>query len=136
MPSGVPEELGDWISEGGRTAGDTAVISPATEDNTYVVYYAGNNDPEWVLSIRNTLLSQKLSEYMETTVGEINVEDPKENLRYLKVRAEAEAAAESEAQNDGSEEGESGASSAESSEDGSEESGEGSEAGTESSGES
>lgn len=136
MPSGVPEELGDWISEGGRTAGDTAVISPATEDNTYVVYYAGNNDPEWVLSIRNTLLSQKLSEYMETTVGEINVEDPKENLRYLKVRAEAEAAAESEAQNDGSEEGESGASSAESSEDGSEESGEGSEAGMESSGES
>nr|WP_297863769.1 hypothetical protein [uncultured Acetatifactor sp.] len=136
MPSGVPAELGDWISESGRKEGDTAVISPAVEENTYVVYYAGNNDPEWILNVRNTLLSQKLSEYMENTVGEINVEDPKENLRYLKVRAEAEAAAESEAQNGGSEEGGSDAASSESGEDGSEESGEASETGTESSGES
>ncbi|MCI9141483.1 MAG: hypothetical protein HFH87_02535 [Lachnospiraceae bacterium] len=103
-PSGLPEELGDWVSESGRAEGDTAVISPASEENTYVVYYAGSNDPEWILSIRNTLLSQSMTEYMDTTVGEIDVDDPKENLRYLKVRAEEEAAAASEAQNGGSEE--------------------------------
>lgn len=103
-PSGLPEELGDWVGESGRTEGDTAVISPASEENTYVVYYAGPNDPEWVLSIRNTLLSQSMTEYMDTAVGEIDVDDPKENLRYLKVRAQEEAAAASEAQNGGSEE--------------------------------
>lgn len=103
-PSGLPEELGDWVGESGRTEGDTAVISPASEENTYVVYYAGPNDPEWVLSIRNTLLSQSMTEYMDTVVGEIDVDDPKENLRYLKVRAQEEAAAASEAQNGGSEE--------------------------------
>lgn len=104
-PSGLPEELGDWVSESGRTEGDTAVISPESEENTYVVYYGGPNDPEWILNIRNTLLSQKMTEYMETAVGEIDVDDPKENLRYLKVRAEEEAAAASEAQNGSSEEG-------------------------------
>lgn len=101
--SSVPDELWAWMSESTRTAGDTTVISPENEETTYVAYYVGANDAEWILNIRNTLLSQKMSEYMDNTVGEINVEDPKKNLRYLQVRAEEEAAAASEALNDSAE---------------------------------
>ena len=102
--SSVPDELWAWMSESTRTAGDTTVISPENEETTYVAYYVGANDAEWILNLRNTLLSQKMSEYMDNTVGEINVEDPKKNLRYLQVRAEEEAAAAaSEALNDSAE---------------------------------
>lgn len=125
--SGLPTELADWVNESTRTAGDTTVVTPENSENTYVAYYVGTNDAEWVLNIRNTLLSQSMSEYMETTLGEINVEDPKKHLRYLQVRAEEEAAAASEALNESSEEGESTEGSAESSEGDAGESQEGSE---------
>lgn len=104
--SSVPTEVSDWIHEEGRSAGDTAVISPEGEENTYVLYYKGTNEAEWILSIRQTMISQRMSEYVDGLKAEGTVDDPKGNLNYLKVQAEEEAAAQ-ESSEAASEEGES-----------------------------
>lgn len=99
----LPEELTGWIGDGARKPGDTAVISPESEDYTYVLYYVAPNEPEWVISIRQTLLEQALSEYMEGLSESADVQDPKGNLNYLKVQAETSE------QPDGSQDAEEGA---------------------------
>lgn len=56
------------------------------------MYYVGQNDPAWKLSVRSTLLSETMTAYMEEISAGIEVEDSKGNLNYLKVEAEASAA--------------------------------------------
>lgn len=91
--SSMPSDLSSWVHEEGRAAGDTAFISPEGSENAYVLYYKGTNEAEWILSIRQTLISQRMSDYMEELTAEGKVEDPKGNLKYLKVQAEQEAEA-------------------------------------------
>lgn len=89
--TGMDENMAAWLYDTERKAGDTTFI---TNDSgyTYVMYYVGANDPEWKLSIKNTLLSQTMSDYLEEISADIQVEDPKGKLNYLKVLAqEAEA---------------------------------------------
>lgn len=91
--SSVPSEISEWAHDEARQAGDTTVISPEGDDYTYVLYYKGTNDAEWVISIRQTLVSQKMSEYISEITADGKVEDPKGNLRYLEIQAQEEAAA-------------------------------------------
>lgn len=105
LPSSVPDELKQWMTDETRQKGDSVVISPETEEYDYVVYYAGPNDAEWVMNIRNTLINQKMSEYLEGKIQDIQVEDSKERLNYLKVRAQEEAAKASSESSEGAEEG-------------------------------
>lgn len=93
MTTDVPTEIAEWMNDSSRQAGDTAVISPASENYTYVVYYKGLNDPEWMQRIRTTLRNEKVSEYLGTFTENVDVQDPKDHLAYLKIRAEEEAAA-------------------------------------------
>lgn len=96
----MPEELREWVFDSGRQAGDTAVISPEGGQYTYVAYYVAPNEEEWYLSIRSTLLSQRMQEYMNGLLENADVQDPKKNLNYLKVLEDAAA----NAQESGSEE--------------------------------
>lgn len=84
--SSLPVELADWIGDGARKPGDAAVISPESEEYTYVLYYVAPNEPEWVLDIRQTLLGETMSEYLSELVESVDVQDPKGNLNYLKVQ--------------------------------------------------
>lgn len=93
LVSDMPQELADWMGDSARAEGDTTVISPASEQYTYVVYYVGTNDAGWIQSIRTTLRNEKVSEYMEALTENIDVQDPGDNLRYLDIRAAEEAAA-------------------------------------------
>lgn len=92
LSSGLPEALADWLYEDGRAAGDTAAITGGEDEDSYVVYYIGTNDPQWSLSIESTLLNETMSAYMEEISQGYEVEDPKGNLNYLKVEAAAESA--------------------------------------------
>ena len=47
------------------------------------MYYVGQNDPEWKLSIKNTLTSTAMTEYVNGLVEDVEVEDPKKHLAYL-----------------------------------------------------
>lgn len=90
--TGMTAELSDWIFDSSRQAGDTVAIT--VSDTTYVLYYVGQDQPEWKISIKNTLVSQAMSQYLEDITADITVEDPKGKLNYLKVQAEESAAAE------------------------------------------
>lgn len=92
IPSALSEELFDWLADGSRVHGDTAVITPEGSTVTYVFYFISEGDPEWKLSIRNILLSETMDEYINGLKEGLEVEDPHNNLNYLKIQAqEAEA---------------------------------------------
>lgn len=101
-PSGMDELMADWIFEEGRAGGDTTAIT-GEDGSHYVMYYVGQNDPQWKLSITNTLLTDILNEYLEQITEGYEVSDPKGNLNYLKVQA-SEATQESISATEGTEE--------------------------------
>lgn len=90
--TGMTEELSNWIFDNSRQAGDTVAIT--VSDTTYVLYYIGQNQPEWKINIKNTLVSDTMSQHMQDITADVTVEDPKGKLNYLKVQAEESAAAE------------------------------------------
>ena len=80
QPANMPEELTNWLTDSARKIGDTTVISPADEGYTYVFYYAGENDPWWMVSAKNVLLSEAMNAYIEEITADVSVEDLKGNL--------------------------------------------------------
>lgn len=90
--TGMTEELSNWIFDNSRQAGDTVAIT--VSDTTYVLYYIGQDQPEWKINIKNTLVSDTMSQHMQDITADVTVEDPKGKLNYLKVQAEESAAAE------------------------------------------
>ena len=112
VSSEMPDDLREWVTDSERKTGDTAVISPEGSEYTYVAYYVAPNEEEWYLSIRSTLLSQKLSEYMDGLTENADVKDPKNNLNYIKVLEEEAAAAAQQGSDEASGEGAEGSSEA------------------------
>jgi len=92
--TGMTEELSNWIFDSSRQAGDTVAIT--VSDTTYVLYYIGQDQPEWKINIKNTLVSDTMSQHMQDITADVTVEDPKGKLNYLKVQAEESASAETE----------------------------------------
>lgn len=92
--TGMTEELSNWIFDSSRQAGDTVAIT--VSDSTYVLYYIGQDQPEWKINIKNTLVSDTMSQHVQDITADVTVEDPKGKLNYLKVQAEESAAAETE----------------------------------------
>ena len=93
--TGMTEELSNWIFDTSRQAGDTVAIT--VSDTTYVPYYIGQDQPEWKINIKNTLVSDTMSQHMQDITADVTVEDPKGKLNYLKVQAEESAADETAA---------------------------------------
>ncbi len=93
VKSGMPEEIGTWLFDTARVTGDVVSVNSADGLSTYVMYYVGQNEPEWKLKIETTLSTNALNEYISKGEEGITVEDPKGNLNYLKIQ---EAVAESE----------------------------------------
>ena len=110
LPSDMPDELAEWVKDSARAEGDTIVVSPESEEYTYVVYYVGTNDAGWIQSIRTTLQNEKLSEYMAAFTENVDVQDPKGNLRYIEIRAQEAASSAAAEEESGSSETESGGS--------------------------
>ena len=92
--TGMTEELSNWIFDSSRQAGDAVAIT--VSDTTYVLYYIGQDQPEWKINIKNTLVSDTMSQHVQDITADVTVEDPKGKLNYLKVQAEESAAAETE----------------------------------------
>lgn len=98
IPSGMTEELGNWLGDSARVKGDTAAITGSDGATSYVIYYVGQNVPKWKLSIRSTLLQQTMNEYVKEIRAGYEVEDPRGNLNYLKVQESLAAASEDESE--------------------------------------
>ena len=94
------EELTDnmhaWLFAEGRKVGDCEVV---TEENgvSYVIYYAGENHPDWYCTIESNLRSTAVNDYVTALKETCQVSDPDKNLNYLVLEAEKKAAEESSA---------------------------------------
>lgn len=92
LNSDMETSLAEWLFDSNRANADTAAIT--TEDGThYVLYYVGQNEPEWKLNIKTTLLQDIMTKYLEEITDPIEVVDPKGKLNYLKVEAAQEETA-------------------------------------------
>ena len=87
----ISSDMADWIFAYNRKEGDTGYVT-TEEGYTYVMYYAKQLDPEWKHDIKDTLINQMREEYVDNLAESVIVEDPKGNLKYLKVYAAEEAA--------------------------------------------
>lgn len=94
--SNLNKNLADWLFAEERKAGDVEIIA-IDETYNYVVYYIGQDIPEWQLDIRTTLSDETMADYVEEISADCQVEDPHDNLPYIKKR-EAQEAAEAESQ--------------------------------------
>lgn len=102
--SNLNKNLADWLYAEGRKAGDVEII-PIDETYTYVVYFIGQDRPEWQLDIESTLSDETMTAYVEEISADCEVVDTYDNLPYIKKREAQEAAeAESQAQEESGEE--------------------------------
>lgn len=88
--SGTLEVMADWLFDEGRNAGDTTVVSD-DEGNAYVMYYVGQNAPEWKINAKNEVLASTMETYLSDISEGFKVEDPKKHLNYLLVEAATES---------------------------------------------
>lgn len=93
LSSSMPQEMADWTSDSSCRPGDTTVISSEDTGIDFVIYYVGEGDPSWKLSISSILLSETMTEYMDQIIEGLEVEDPHNNLYYLEVQAQEAAQA-------------------------------------------
>lgn len=96
--SSVPDEVKSWVFSDQRVSGETAVISPASSQYTFVIYYIAPNQEEWALEIQDTLQSERISDYIDELIDSVEVEDKKGNLHYLEVYAQQQQEEEQEEQ--------------------------------------
>lgn len=96
--SGVPDEVRNWVFNDQRVSGETAVISPADSQYTFVIYYIAPNQEEWVLEIQSKLQSENISDYIDELIESVEVEDKKGNLHYLEVYAQQQQEEEQQGQ--------------------------------------
>lgn len=98
----MTDALADWIFDSARVSGETTAILGGEGESSYVVYYVGTNNPAWYLDIENTLLTERMSAYMEEIAQGYEVTNARGNLNYLKVQEAA--AASDDASDDASDE--------------------------------
>ncbi len=93
VSTSVPEEVKDWVFNAERVAGDATMIVPEGDSYQYVAYFIEPNKEEWILSIENTIATERMDEYMNALMDKIVVNDPKNKLKYPELIAKEEAAA-------------------------------------------
>lgn len=91
------EDLLNWIFDKDRKQGDCDVVNIAGVAD-FVVYYVGENKPEWYGTISGNLQSTAVNEYVSALTDTCTVSDPKGRLKYIKIRAAQEAAAQESAE--------------------------------------
>lgn len=90
--SSMDEAISGWLFDSERQLGDTTSITGG-DGYTYVMYFVGEGDPEYKMTIRNNLISSNMNSYVQEISDRVTVEDPKGNLNYLKVQAASEESA-------------------------------------------
>ncbi len=91
----ISEEMDAWLTDEARKAGDTYACNIENGSN-YVLYYLGTNDPEWKISIRNTLLNETMNAYLEEISAKFVITDDKGNLKYLQADSTVESSTSAE----------------------------------------
>ncbi len=91
-PDTYDGELKEWLFSGDRKEGDVANFF-VQGTYTYVVYFKGEAEPVWKLSIRDAIMNTRMNEYMDTISEGIEADG---DLKYMVVEKEEAAAKEAE----------------------------------------
>lgn len=67
---------GEWVFADGRVEGDTTVVKFESDKyhGYYVLYFQGENDPTWKNTVRSTLTSDAMTEWMDSFLEEYPTE--------------------------------------------------------------
>ena len=85
----------DWIFDASRKPGDTGIVE--SDYGYHIMYFVGDNKEEWYVNIKDTLISNKLSDYMADLTADIEVKDSRNHVPYLhETEAATETASETE----------------------------------------
>ena len=85
--SNLPENISEWLFSADRVAGETVAITAEDASYSYIMYYIGENDPEWMLNIESSMVTEGMNNYLAECMEGITVEDPKGKLKYLTLEA-------------------------------------------------
>lgn len=81
------EELTEWMFDENRKEGDTKAVT-AENGYKYVIYYKGENDPDYKFSIKDSLLTERMDEYVTGLQEVIEVADPNGVLKFMEAAGE------------------------------------------------
>ena len=85
----------DWCFDASRKAGDTGIVE--SDYGYHIIYFIGDDAEEWHVSIKDTITSNKLNDYMSDLTADIEVKDSRHHVAYLhETEAETESASETE----------------------------------------
>ncbi len=88
-PGQMVQSFNDWIFDANRKTGDTDIVE--TDYGYHIMYFVGQNAETWHVDVKNEIVSEKMSEYMDGLLENVKVSDPRGHLAYLKIPAETEA---------------------------------------------
>ncbi len=74
--------LNDWLFDSARKVGDSAVIG--TEYGIHLIYYAGEGEPYWKVSVIQAIKDEKSATLMESYAELYEIEVVDANLKYIK----------------------------------------------------
>lgn len=81
------EELSKWMFDASRKEGDTTAVT--SEDGyKYVVYFKNTNDPDYKFAIKEAVLNERMTAYVDDLMADVEVSDPYGNIKYLQLAGE------------------------------------------------
>lgn len=61
----------DWCFDASRKAGDTGIVE--SDYGYHIIYFIGDDAEEWHVSIKDTITSNKLNDYMSNLTADLEV---------------------------------------------------------------
>ncbi len=101
--SGTLAAIDAWLFEEERAVGDTTVVTDESATTSYVLYYVGQNVPEWKLTAESEILTLVMENHLAEITKDAVIDDFKGNLDYIEILAAQEATAEGDAETESSE---------------------------------
>ena len=85
----------DWCFDASRKAGDTGIVE--SDYGYHIIYFIGDDAEEWYVNIKDTIISNKLNDYMSNLTADLEVKDSRHHVAYLhETKAAAETASETD----------------------------------------
>ena len=65
----------DWALDPARQSGDTGLVKNESSSTKgwHIMYFVGWNDPSWMYSVKTTLKSEDMTEWMDSLTAEAEV---------------------------------------------------------------
>jgi parvulin-like peptidyl-prolyl isomerase len=81
VPGQMVEAFNDWCFASGRKPGDTGIVE--SEYGYHVMYFVGDDGPEWKIKVTNALVSDAYSSYIEEAIKEYPYEVNRFGMRFV-----------------------------------------------------